>query len=93
MVDTLTSLLLIFGSLFVLVAGVGVFRFKETLFRAHAISKALTLGLTCILLALFALTGSLATGTKVVLAIIFQFITIPIAAHIFALYAIHDIKK
>ena len=44
MVDYLTGLLMVIGSIFCLVASVGVVRLPDTLTRMHAATKAGTLG-------------------------------------------------
>ena len=87
MTEILSILLLLFGCIFILIAGVGVVRLPDTMCRAHAISKALTLGMMLALLALLIMIGTYAALVKVTLAILFQFVTIPIGGHIFALYS------
>lgn len=86
-VELLVMALLVLGGGFILIAGIGIVRFPDVLARAHALSKALTLGLSLILIVLFTVTGTSAAGVKVFLVVTFQFLTIPIAAHVFALYA------
>lgn len=85
---SISDLVLLVGSFFILTAGIGILRLPDTLCRAHALSKAVTLGLSLILLALLSVTSSWSVAIKVGLVIGFHFITMPLAAHIFARYAI-----
>jgi multicomponent Na+:H+ antiporter subunit G len=73
--DVLSALLMLLGSLFVLVAGIGLHRFDDVFARTHAAGKATTFGLGLILLgsairiaepgpvAVLALVGILALAT------------------------------
>ena len=75
MTDFAVNLLLLIGAAFILIAAIGVVRFPDFLARMHAVSKATTFGLGCMLLAILA---------KVGFAIVFIFLTIPVAAHLIA---------
>ena len=86
MSDWLAATFLVAGSLFIVIAGLGVLRLPDTLCRVHALSKVLPVGLTLILLPLLGAIGGLGTGIKVLMILIFHLVTIPLAAHIFALY-------
>lgn len=87
MAEFVASLLLITGVFFVLTAAVGILRLPDTLCRAHALSKALTFGISLMLLGLLLFAESIFVGIKIIAAIGFQFLTIPLAGHIFGLYA------
>lgn len=87
MSDIAATIFLIIGATFILIAGVGLVRLPDSLCRAHALSKALTFGICIMLLAFLAKAEDAATVVKVLLAIGFQLLTIPLAGHIFALYA------
>lgn len=79
-------LCLLGGAFFLFVAAVGVIRFPDIYTRAHAVSKATTLGLSLALLSLpFLLPG--VSLWLVLIAIIFQFSTLPVAGHLFCLAA------
>lgn len=93
MSDYIEAFFLLIGSGFILTAGVGILRLPDILCRSHALSKALNLGIALILIALFWVIGTFAAGIKVFLAVLFQLITIPIAGHIFALYAYRGDEK
>jgi len=69
------------GAFFVFVAGLGIWRFKDIYMRMHAATKAGSLGLGLILLAMALQDPSPAVIVKCVLVIAFIFLTAPIAAH------------
>jgi len=78
--------LIVIGLGFTGVAALGVLRLPDMLCRAHAVSKALTLGMALLL------TGSMlmldaADDPRFLLAILFQFLTIPVAGHLVSLVA------
>ncbi len=83
----LTSLLLLSGTAFMLIAAIGMVRLPDVFCRAHALTKAITIGLSLLLLALWCHRGDQLTGFKVLLAIAFQFLTVPVAGHLFGLLA------
>ncbi|MEM6886125.1 MAG: monovalent cation/H(+) antiporter subunit G [Verrucomicrobiota bacterium] len=83
----LTSILLVVGTLWIFVACVGLLRLPDLLCRSHAMGKAMTLGITLVLLAVALQLGAEKAGLKVVLAILFQFLTIPVAGHLLSLLA------
>lgn len=93
MSELVTVIFLLSGCCFMLIAGIGILNMPDVLCRAHAITKALTLGISLMLVALFGKFGTYSSGLKVTLAIMFQFITIPLAGHIFALYAYTKKRK
>lgn len=79
-------LFLVGGAFFLFVAAVGVIRFPDIYTRAHAVSKATTLGLSLGLLSLPFLLPEISL-TMVLIAIVFQFSTLPVAGHLFCLAA------
>jgi len=85
--DLLISILLITGSSLILIASYGIIKMPDVLCRSHALSKAMTLGASLMLLALWVNFGTADIGLKAALAIVFQFITIPVGGHLFAYYA------
>lgn len=86
--QNLTALVLLAGSIFILIAGIGIVKLPNTLCRAHALSKAGTLGIGLLLISLFGVIGTYAAAIKISSVILFNLITIPLAGHIFARYAI-----
>lgn len=90
MLSVWQGVLLLLGGAFILTAGIGILRLPDALCRSHALSKALTLGVSFILIVLLTTISTLAASVKVLLVIALNFTTIPLAAHIFALYASRD---
>lgn len=86
--EVTTALFLILGSLFVFVTNLGILVMPNTLSRAHALSKGMTLGLLLMLIGLWAQLFTEGGELKILLAIVFQCITIPVAGHLFAYYTL-----
>jgi len=82
----IAATLLIVGSLFCLVAAVGMLRLPDTLIRMHAATKAGTLGTGFILAAE---ADELGTTIRAVAVIVFLLLTAPVAAHLIGRAAYH----
>jgi multicomponent Na+:H+ antiporter subunit G len=82
MSDIITSFLLVSGSLFSLVAALGMLRLPDTIIRMHAATKAGTLGAGLILIAEAALYQELGVTLRALAAITFLLLTAPVAAHL-----------
>jgi multicomponent Na+:H+ antiporter subunit G len=76
--------LILLGALFSLIAAIGVVRLPDVYTRNHAASKSATLGVLSILLGLFMyyLLIDHIANARVLLGIVFVFITSPIAGHL-----------
>ena len=85
----IATALLVIGSLFCLVAAVGMLRLPDTLIRMHAATKAGTLGAGCILMAEAVVAAELGTTLKAIDAIVFLLLTAPVAAHLIGRAAYH----
>ena len=72
------------GALVILSAMIGTVRFPDVFCRAHALGKGLTLGLMLALVGLWMNPGTEVSGLKIVAAIVFQFLTLPVASHLLA---------
>jgi multicomponent Na+:H+ antiporter subunit G len=81
MIEIIAGLLVLGGSAFVFIAGLGVYTLPDTLNRMHASTKAGTLGsiLSLIATALVFTEGSVTA--RVVAIIAFLLLTAPVAAH------------
>jgi multicomponent Na+:H+ antiporter subunit G len=90
MKDLIATALILSGSVLMFTAAVGVLRLPDVLCRAHAVAKALTLGIFLLLLGMWVHHGETAAAFKVILAIVFQVITIPVASHLVALLALQE---
>lgn len=84
MSDIITAGLLLIGSAFMLLGGVGVLRMPDLFTRMQAATKAATLGVGCMLLAVAVHFGNLAVTTRCLLVSAFVFLTAPVAAHVIA---------
>lgn len=80
--------MMFFGLFFVLTAGVGIMRMPDLYIRLHAASKATTFGFAFIVTGAALLTGDPTNLAKAFIALIFQFVTTPIAAHMVARVAL-----
>ena len=87
MIEFLTARLVVSGALLILVSAIGVLRLPDVLCRSHAVAKALTLGIFLMLLGLWVHQGEKQTSLKIILAIFFQVVTIPIGSHLVGLLA------
>jgi multicomponent Na+:H+ antiporter subunit G len=80
----LSAAMMLAGALLVLVAMLGVMRFPDVFCRAHALGKGLTLGLMILLFGLWLDPQTEVSGLKIIAAIFFQFLTLPVASHLLA---------
>ena len=80
--STVSYLVMLAGSLIVLISVLGMVRFPDVFCRAHALGKGLTLGLMVLLVGLWLDPDTQFSGLKIVAAIIFQFMTLPVASHL-----------
>lgn len=84
MMSFLMSVLLLAGAFFSLVAALGIFRFADFYARVHAATKASTFGFGFTGIAAALALGTFSSWVKVLAAIAFLFITLPVAAHLLA---------
>jgi multicomponent Na+:H+ antiporter subunit G len=85
--EILTAILVLSGAFLILAAAIGVLRLPDVLCRAHAVAKALTLGIFLTLLGMWVYLGEKQTALKILLAIFFQVVTIPVGSHLIGLLA------
>jgi multicomponent Na+:H+ antiporter subunit G len=78
----LSSVMLIIGCSLLLVAALGVFRMPDLYIRMSASSKAMTLGIGCLAVALALHVNDAAVTTRAILLIVLFFLKAPVAAHI-----------
>ena len=79
--EILVAVPLLVGAAFVFIAALGAVRFPDAYTRIHAVSKATTLGLGCMLLGVAFAFPELAVIAKIVAVLLFIFLTTPIASH------------
>ena len=82
MAEWIAAVFLVLGGLFALVAGIGVLRLPDVFMRMHASTKAGTLGVGLILVALAILFADIDSVSRSIAAFLFILITAPVAAHI-----------
>lgn len=78
------ALLIILGTLFHLVGSFGIMRLPDIYTRSHAATKSTTLGVICVLVGtfLFFLFNEELVSAKLLLGIVFVFLTSPVAGHL-----------
>ena len=79
--DVAGLVFLLLGAALCLVAGIGLLRFPDLLTRMHAGTKPQTLGLVLVLIGLALRLRSGGAVWALVLVVIFQMLTAPVAAH------------
>lgn len=84
MKDAVTVGLLAIGSVFALLSSVGLVRFPDLFMRMQASTKATTLGIGCLMLAVAWHFGEIGVATRSLLVVLFVFLTAPVAAHMIA---------
>lgn len=77
-----TAGLMWIGAAFMLLAAVGIVRLPDTFTRMQAATKAVTLGVSSMMLAAAAHFGDLGAAVRAVTTILFLFATAPVAAHV-----------
>jgi multicomponent Na+:H+ antiporter subunit G len=81
MQEAISAVLMIIGTVFMLLAGIGILRMPDLFLRMSATTKAATLGVSFFLLALAVYFGDLGITSRAVATIIFVLLTAPVAAH------------
>ncbi|MBC2595263.1 monovalent cation/H(+) antiporter subunit G [Ruficoccus amylovorans] len=82
MITVIASFCLLVGGFFSLVAALGLYRFPDFYSRIHAATKASTFGLGFSALAVALALGTFSAWLKMLAAVLFIFVTLPIAAHL-----------
>ena len=78
------------GLFFMAVAALGLIRLPDFFSRAHAVSKAETLGIVLALLGLAIYDGGSLVSLKLGLALVFVFLANPVAAHLLTRAAVRS---
>lgn len=79
--ELVADVLMIVGASFVLLAAIGILRMPDLFTRMQTATKAATLGISSILLAVAFFIEDSAAALRALLAILFFFLTAPVAAH------------
>lgn len=80
-VDAVSAALMILGALMSLAAAIGLLRFPDLMSRMHAATKPQVFGLLLVLIAMALQLRNWATVPVLVVAWIFQLLTVPVSAH------------
>lgn len=86
----LAAVLLVLGSLFSVIAALGILRFPDVYTRLHAASKAGPLGAGLILLGVACAAGDWSIAVRCVLGFLFLILTSPVSAHLLARSALRS---
>lgn len=81
MIEILASLLLLSGTIFTLIAAIGMIRMPDIYSRMHAATKAGAFGASLIMLATILFMPQLRVIIQGILIIAFFYLTAPVAAH------------
>jgi multicomponent Na+:H+ antiporter subunit G len=84
MKEWIAAFFLISGSLFMLIAAIGVVKFSDVYMRMHAITKAASLGAILMLVAISILYFEWIVWLESVMVVLFIIITAPVASHMIA---------
>lgn len=82
--DILAAISLLAGAALTLVAGIGIMRFPDVIARLHAGAKPQVLGLVLMLTAEALRVRSWSVMGLLLTVVIFQFLTVPVSAHMVA---------
>lgn len=82
MTEWIAAVLLVFGGIFVLVAGAGVLRLRDVYARMHAATKAGTLGLALICAAAMLLAETWTNVAEAAFVFVFMIASAPVGAHL-----------
>ncbi len=82
MSDLVVGTLATFGTIFVLLAAIGLIRMPDTYLRISVTTKAATLGIGLLLIAAAIYFDSLSITSRVLAIILFILLTAPVAAHL-----------
>lgn len=80
--DVIAAVAIVAGAALSLVAGLAVLRFPDTASRIHAATKPQVLGIALLMIGLGIRLGTVAVIGELVLIVLLQLLTAPVAAHL-----------
>lgn len=89
-IEIISSFFILTGVTFIVISSIGLLRLPDFYIRISVVTKAISLGITLILLGIGIYFNDLIIGSKVVAIISFMMITAPVSAHIIARAAIKN---
>lgn len=81
MKEIIVLILILSGSIFILIAAIGLLRFRDVFSRMHATTKATSFGMLLILIGVALHFMTLVVLIKAILIVLFIYLTAPLAAH------------
>ena len=82
--EIISSFFILGGVIFIVISSIGILRLPDFYIRISVITKAITLGITLILIGIGIYFNDLVIASKVITIITFMMITSPLSAHIIA---------
>ncbi len=79
--EIIISIFIVIGALWILIAAIGLMRFKDIYSRIHATTKATSFGLLLTIIGVTIYFATFTVALKLSLIIIFIYLTSPLAAH------------
>ncbi|MDX9748108.1 MAG: monovalent cation/H(+) antiporter subunit G [Paludibacter sp.] len=93
MAEICIAVFLLLGSFFILIASIGMVRFKDLYGRLHASTKATSFGILLLLVGASLYFNDVNVYVKTVLIVIFIYLTAPLAAHSISKSYKNDVAK
>jgi multicomponent Na+:H+ antiporter subunit G len=90
MIEILSGVFLLLGSLFILLSAVGIIKMPDLYTRMSATTKASTLGIGLVLIGTSFFWGNIGIVVRSLAIIVFLLLTAPVAAHIIGRAAYFD---
>lgn len=90
MIEIISGVFLLLGSLFILLSAIGLLRMPDLFTRMSATTKASTLGIGLVLIGTAIFWGDIGVAARALSIIIFLLLTAPVAAHIIGRAAYFD---
>jgi multicomponent Na+:H+ antiporter subunit G len=84
LVEIISSFFILAGVIFIVISGIGLLRLPDFYIRISVVTKAITLGITLILMGIGIYFNDLIIASKIIAIISFMMITAPVSAHIIA---------
>lgn len=81
MADIIIAVFILLGSFFILIASIGMVRFKDLYGRLHASTKATSFGILLLLVGASINFNDVNVYVKTLLIVLFIYLTAPLAAH------------
>lgn len=81
MLEWLSFIFLILGSVFIFISSIGILRFTDLYMRMHSTTKTTSFGISLLLIGTFLAFPELGFFIKAIIIVIFVFLTTPLGTH------------